>query len=438
MLSQLGVNPILKLFFGHMNRQTIRVIISLAIILLIGLVTTQIVWVQKAYQLQEEQIDYDITQALKRVAQQILIANNDSTELYDPVEQVSDDLFRVKIRESIQPYYLETLLANEFRNAEININFEYSLYDCFTDSVVFSNSILLSENLNKFESITPEMNWANDAHYFGVYFPNKLSKILAQMDFWIFSSILLLVISLFFAYTISIILKQKRLSEVKTDFINNMTHELKTPISTIALASKVLMGDEIGKSPERLKNYAEIIDKENNRLQMQVEKVLQIASLEKDKVDIKKEQLNIHKIIDDSIKIISLSVEEKGGKISSKLNAENFIFEGDEVHLANVFINILDNANKYSPVNPSIEIKTFNKSQNLIVEFKDQGIGIDPKRLNQIFEQFYRVPKGNIHDVKGFGLGLHYVKVILDYHKVKIEVESEIDKGTLIRLILPQ
>jgi len=199
-----------------------------------------------------------------------------------------------------------------------------------------------------------------------------------------------------------------------------------------------LMGDEIGKSPERLKNYAEIIDKENNRLQMQVEKVLQIASLEKDKVDIKKEQLNIHKIIDDSIKIISLSVEEKGGKISSKLNAENFIFEGDEVHLANVFINILDNANKYSPVNPSIEIKTFNKSQNLIVEFKDQGIGIDPKLLNQIFEKFYRVPKGNIHDVKGFGLGLHYVKVILDYHKVKIEVESEIDKGTLIRLILPQ
>jgi len=420
-----------------MNRQTIRVIISLAIILLIGLVTTQIMWVKKAYQLQEEQIDYDITQALKRVAQQILIANNDSTELYDPVEQVTPNLFRVKIRESIQPYYLETLLANEFRNAEININFEYSLYDCFTDSVVFSNSILLSDDINQFESVTPQMNWADDAHYFSVYFEDKLSKTLVQMDFWIFSSILLLVISLFFAYTITIILKQKRLSEVKTDFINNMTHELKTPISTIALSSKVLLNPDISKTPERLRNYAEIIEKENNRLQMQVEKVLQIASLETDKVDFKIDPLNIHKIIEESIKIMSLSVEEKGGKIHSNLKAENFIFRGDEVHIANVFVNILDNANKYSPEEPKIEVNSFNKENNLIVEIKDNGIGIDSKSISQIFEKFYRVPKGNVHDVKGFGIGLHYVKVILDHHLVKIEVESKPEKGTLIRLILP-
>lgn len=420
-----------------MNRQTIRIIISLAILLLVGLVTTQIVWVQKAYRLQKEQLDYEITHSLKRVAQQILIANNDSTELYDPVEQVSEGLFRVKIRESIQPYYLETLLANEFRSQELDLDFEYYLYDCFTDSVVFTNTIALTQNPQEFESVAPEMNWESDAHYFGVYFPDRLSKVLGQMDFWIFSTILLLVISLFFGYTISVILKQKRLSEVKNDFINNMTHELKTPISTIALSSKVLLSKDIHEKPERLRNYAEIIDKENARLQLHVEKVLQIASLEKDKVDISQHTVNIHQLINDAINVISLGVDERNGNLSANLNAKNILVKGDEVHLANVFTNILDNACKYSVDAPKIEVSTKNKDSNIIVEVKDQGIGIDKKSQSQIFEKFYRVPKGNVHDVKGFGLGLHYVKVIMDYHHGKVEVESEIGKGTLIRLILP-
>lgn len=418
-----------------MKRLTIRIIISLAILLLIGLVTSQIVWVNKAYQLQEEQINYDITQALKRVAQQILISNNDSTELYDPVQQLNNNFFRVKIRESIQPYYLETLLANEFKNTELNLDFEYTLYDCFTDSVVFSNTILLSENPKEFTSVTPQMNWNNDAHYFGVYFPNKLSIVLGQLNFWIYSSILLLLISLFFAYTIGVILKQKRLSEVKTDFINNMTHELKTPISTISLASKVLLKPDIIQNPERLKNYAQIIDLENNRLQLQVEKVLQIATLEKDTMALNNTQVNMHEVIENTIKIMCLSVEEKGGKISTQFGAKNYFILGDEVHLANVFTNILDNANKYSPNQPQINVSTYNKEDKLWVEISDNGIGIDKKSQQQVFEKFYRVPKGNVHDVKGFGIGLHYVKIIMDYHKAQIKINSKPNQGTTLTLI---
>lgn len=420
-----------------MNRQTIRVIISLAVVLLIGLITTQIFWVQKAYQLQEEQMDYDITQSLKRVAQQVLLANNDSTQLYDPIEQVSPELFRVRIRESIQPYYLQTLLENEFRNAEINLDFEYALYDCFTDSVVFRKSVLDGTSYQKTESKAAEVNWTDDAHYFSVYFPNKTSVVMAQLDFWIFSSILLFVIVLFFGYTISVILKQRRLSEIKTDFINNMTHELKTPISTISLSSKVLLKKDIEKTPERLRNYAAIIEKENNRLQLQVEKVLQIAAIEKDRFSINKKDLNIHELLKDAIEVISFTVTEKGGTLTTQLQAENPIIKGDEVHIANIFANLLDNAIKYTPQNPQIQVVTKSDGQTLYISFIDNGIGIEKKAQKHIFEKFYRVPKGDVHDVKGFGIGLHYVKLMVGYHKGDIYVESEPGKGTKITITLP-
>ena len=420
-----------------MNRSTIRFVIGLSVMLLIGLVSTQIYWVRNAYQLQESQINYDITQALKRVAQQILLANSDSTQLYDPIEQVTPNLFKVRIRETIQPYYLETLLANEFKKEEINLLFEYHLYDCFNDSVVFKKLVQLDQQNNKFESKTPEMNWDNDAHYFSVFFPNKKSKLLEQFDFWIISSVILLFIVLFFGYTIWIILKQRRLSEVKTDFINNMTHELKTPISTISLSAKVLLKPDIINNPERLKNYASIINLENERLHQQVEKVLQIATLEKEKVDLVKEQINVHELIDQAVNTIQLIIKEKGGGVTSDLAAKNATINADRVHISNVLSNLLDNANKYTPVKPLITISTKNEKKGILISIEDNGIGIPKKALKIIFDKFYRVPKGDVHDVKGFGIGLHYVKVMIDYHKGKIEIKSELNQGTTINIYLP-
>jgi two-component system phosphate regulon sensor histidine kinase PhoR len=412
------------------KRNSIRIIVLLASVLFAGLVLTQVFWVRKAYTLQERQLDYDITKSLKNVAQQILIHNQDSAQLYDPVEQVSDKVFRVRIQESLEPVYLESLLSLEFRKEEINLEFEYSIYDCFNDSVLFSRNVGFTQEV--VPGVAPEFDWQNDAHYFGVYFPNKDDQVLAGLNFWFFSSTLLLLVLLFFSWTIWLILRQKRLSEIKNDFINNMTHELKTPISTISLSSKMLLKEDL--DAEKRKNFAQIIDKENDRLSLQVEKVLQIATLEKEKLELNVKAVDMHVLIQECLTVFSLSMEEKGGEFQLDLQAKNSLMIGDEVHLTNILHNLVDNAIKYSPEAPRVEIKSWNEGKHLLVQVRDEGIGMDPLVGKKIFEKFYREPQGNIHDVKGFGLGLFYVKNMVKAHSGNVSLKSEVGSGSSFTL----
>lgn len=419
-----------------MKRDTIRIIVLLAVILLIGLVSTQIFWVRKAYELQVRQVDYDITMSLKSVARQILIHNNDSSQLFDPVEQVSDNVFRVRIQEAIDPDYLQSLLSYEFQNEEINLDYEYSIYDCFNDSVVFSRSVgIVADSL---QSPNASFDWQRDAHYFGVYFPDKNEVAAQGISFWIFSSIMLFVVIVFFAYILWIVLRQKRLSEIKTDFINNMTHELKTPISTIALSTKILLKPGIEKDSERLRNYAAIIDQENDRLQQQVDKVLRIASLEKDKIALNKRKLNLHNIIHESTKVFALNIDEKMGHFDLQLEAKNPVILADDVHITNLLHNLIDNAIKYTKEAPLVQIRTSDDENFVHLDIEDNGIGMEKQVLKHIFEKFYRVPTGNLHDVKGFGIGLYYVKKMVKAHKGKLRVYSEPGKGSLFQLSFPK
>ena len=261
--------------------------------------------------------------------------------------------------------------------------------------------------------------------------------VFERLNFWIFSSFLLLVVVIFFALTINIILKQKRLSEIKNDFINNMTHELKTPISTIALASQVLQQADIITKPDRLKNYANIIQKENQRLQIQVEKVLQIASLEKDKLDLKKTNVNIHSLLQEVAKTFEMPLGELQGKLEFNFKASSAEVLADEFHLSNVFMNLIDNGIKYCQRQPHIVLSTEMVQKSIRITVKDNGIGIPTEELKNIFEKFYRVPTGNVHNVKGFGLGLHYVKQIIEQFGGKISVESEKEKGSSFIITLP-
>lgn len=433
-----------------MKRKTIRNIIILAAMLLLSLVVTQILWVGKAYDLQEKQFNYDVKDALKNVAQQILRHKKDSSVFIDPVKQISSNQFNVAINDTLHPYYLESLLNKEFSKHQINISYEYAIYDCFTNSVVFSKLVTSGDSNETGEPNLSEMKWEKDGHYFSVYFPSKSQHVLSRMGFWIFSSAILFIVMLFFIYTISIILKQKRLSEIKNDFINNMTHELKTPISTISLSSEVLLRADIIENPERLKNYAEIIYNENNRLKKQVERVLQMASLEKEEIQLNKKSLDLHEVIVDSVNTFKLSVEEKGGFIKMELNATDQIIFADEVHITNIIHNLLDNANKYSPGKPEITITTsdryppndlkrgFIDQKGIMASVEDKGIGILKEDQNFIFDKFYRVPTGNLHDVKGFGLGLNYVKTMVTAHGGKVSVQSELGKGSRFYVFLPR
>jgi two-component system phosphate regulon sensor histidine kinase PhoR len=249
--------------------------------------------------------------------------------------------------------------------------------------------------------------------------------------------ILTLIIIGIFVFTLQIILRQKKLSQIKNDFINNMTHELKTPISTISLASQMLKDNSLIHSPSTIDHISGVILDESKRLSGQVEKVLQMAVFNEGKIKLKFTEIDLNQIVSSAAANFEIRVTTSEGTLETSLLADNPMINGDEIHITNVIYNLLDNAEKYSKENPRIEISTENKSDWVIVQIKDYGIGISKENLSQIFERFYRIPTGNVHNVKGFGLGLSYVKRIVEEHHGKIKVESTVGKGTKFRIYFP-
>jgi two-component system phosphate regulon sensor histidine kinase PhoR len=216
-----------------------------------------------------------------------------------------------------------------------------------------------------------------------------------------------------------------------------MTHEFKTPIATIAVSTEVLKDPAILQQPERLKNYAGIIEKENIRLKHQVERVLQMARLDKEDIGLRKEVVDVHQLIQESIRTHTMALQEKNGGVRCELNASVTDINADKLHLTNVFNNLLDNAIKYCREIPEITVRTLNHNKGFLVEVLDNGIGISPENQRRVFQKFYRVPTGNVHDVKGFGLGLSYAKTIVEAHGGQISLQSELGKGCAFRIYFP-
>ncbi|MEO6901667.1 MAG: HAMP domain-containing sensor histidine kinase [Bacteroidia bacterium] len=269
-------------------------------------------------------------------------------------------------------------------------------------------------------------------------FPNQNRYLLGSMWFLLIISIILMLTLIFsFYYTLSTIFKQKKLSEIKNDFISNMTHEFKTPISTISLACEVLNDKTVDKSPERLIKYVKMIGDENKRLSLLVENILQTAILDKGKFNLKIQSINIHNLIEHTITNIKLQVENKEGEINTELNATSFIINADRVHLTNILFNLIDNALKYTQGKPNILVRTKNDNEGIFISVKDNGIGISKENQKRIFDTMYRVPTGNIHNVKGFGLGLSYVKAVVEKHNGSINVISELGQGSTFTMYLP-
>lgn len=251
------------------------------------------------------------------------------------------------------------------------------------------------------------------------------------------SALFTLVIILGFSYTVHALFRQKKLTDIKTDFINNMTHEFKTPIATISLAVDSINNPRIISDQQRIAQYTGIIREENKRMNAQVEKVLQMALLDRNEVKLNRDLIDMHQVIHTAVEGMNIQVENKGGRISSELGAIKTQVSGDEVHLINVVQNLLDNANKYTPDQPLIRVETWNDKRGIYISIADNGIGMDRETQRRIFEKFYRLPKGNVHDVKGFGLGLSYVKAILDAHEGSITVKSQLKEGSRFIIYLP-
>ena len=273
--------------------------------------------------------------------------------------------------------------------------------------------------------------------------PDKEQFILEEMGIPFITSVLLLLVVLvmFWRTTVSL-MKEKELLEHTTDFLNNMTHEFKTPLTNIALAGKMMIKDSTIKQPDKLKHYSSIILEENEKLRLQVEQVLSMTALERGEIPLQKTELDVHVLIKDALKCISVQIENRKGDLKLELNAKTVVVMGDKTHLTNALCNLIDNAIKYSNDKPELTIQTLNYQNTISISVSDKGIGINQKYQEKIFDKFFRIPKGNVHDVKGFGLGLAYVKKIIDLHDGTIEINSNSENnhgenGTTFTITLP-
>lgn len=443
-----------------MQNKTVNAVAILGIFSILSILIVQFVWIHNTRQLQQEYIDIqqredslnlrEFAQQARAALRNVLISinqNEDPSLVYGAIKQVNYQHYTVEVTDEIQPFYLETLLKKEFYLQDIQQDFLYGIYDCFSDSIslsglyIFDSDSIYAKKPQPLKDITPQsLNLTKDGHYFTVYFPNlRLDQIESASSFspWIYLVIVIVFVFVFFAFSMGIIIRQKRLSEVKNDFINNMTHELKTPISTISLSSELLLRLDDNAEPDRMRKYASIIYKENKRLEQQVERVLNIAKLDKDKVSLNKELVDLDELFNEVKENFEFNHGSGKGQLNIHKEKLGMQILADPVHLTNVLFNLIDNAVKYCKVTPQINITLSSDKTGLRFDISDNGIGIKKEDLKLIFDKFHRVSTGNIHDVKGFGLGLYYVKLIIEAHNGKIDAKSSPDKGTTFSFWLP-
>jgi len=345
-------------------------------------------------------------------------------------------------RKTTDIFLLDSLLRIEFTQRNMNTDWEFAVYNPFVKELSLKDKSNHQEELLNpalgfhFELFPDDMNAHPD--FLLLYFPHEKQYLLGQV--WplvIISIILIIIIILSFTYTLIMYFRQGKLSELKTDFINNMTHEFKTPVSTISLACEALNDKDIQKSDELYQTYINIINEENKRLGLMAERILQSAALEKGDLVLHREMIDLHEVLTEVVRNIGIQIEIKDGQIIKDFHAANYMIEGDRMHLVNVVQNLLDNANKYTPVRPQIVVSTRDAVDGMVFSIQDNGIGISKADQKKIFDKLYRVPEGNIHNFKGFGLGLSYVKTVVESHGGNVKLESELKKGTKFEVFLP-
>ena len=409
----------------------------MTIIAVIGIFTTQFFWYRNDIKIKEKQFNHRVCIAQKKVTSDLgqyyrKIEQNDSSENgnsnFDFL--VIDKLIQIK---------LDSLLKKELVNYNITTPFVYGIIEKKTGQFLYKSTNNLDEELINTPYKTGLSFAINGkASELSVFFPDKHEFLMSEMIIWIILlTIFLLVILLLFTITLVLLYRQKRYSEMKTDFLNNMTHEFKTPIATISLASEMLIKPSVQQSPEKTERYTKIIFDENARLKNQVDQVLQISILNKREVKLKKRDLNAHDLIENCTRNASIHAKQRGGTILSNLQANKFNIYADRIHFSNIISNLLDNAIKYCLDAPRIIVSTKNVEDYIRIAVEDNGFGISQENQKHVFRRFFRVPTGNVHNVKGFGLGLYYVKSMVETHDGHVEIKSELNKGTRVEIFFP-
>ena len=382
-----------------------------------------------------------------------LLTSLDSVEIFQPdiskrAQQKGNRLKRIANKaisefetwddRRIDEVQLRQVLEEELLNRNIPIPFEYAIFEDST----FINDNPVTDSLRLRETEYRVKLYPNDIFQknmqLALFFPGRERHVYRSLNWLLLASFLFsLIILLTFGLSVFYILRQKKISEMKSDFINNMTHEFKTPIATISVATDSITNEKVVNDPERIRYFAGMIKKENLRMNRQVEDILTIARLDQKDFEFKWEAIDVHELIDDAIQGIKIQIEKRNGKIETSFAALNSVITTDKIHCTNIIYNLLDNANKYSAHSPQIIITTTNKNNGVLISVKDKGIGMTKAVQSKIFERFYRQTTGNIHNVKGFGLGLNYVKAVLEANHGTITVQSEPGKGSRFDVFLP-
>lgn len=473
-----------------MNKWSTTLIITLVTLATIGLMVIQVYWIRDAVKVKQAVFLRDLDQAMTsaiyeldklrledrlKKQRQIYKQNHGIYELYDSlnnllsagitnINTISEINYILNKTNTIvnranwqlnintaesepgsflvsNKHLIDSIITNQLRNHNVKTVHEFGIFSPATNSMLVQRTGKYPEELLKeayVYDLAPISSLFAPTNKLLLYFPYEQSFIARQIWKLLAVSIFLFLVIIFsFSLSIHIINRQKKLSVMKNDFINNMTHEFKTPISTIALACEALKDEDLKNIADVYNNYIGVINEENGRLKSMAEQILQTAVIDKGQLKLKRTPVDVNELIINAVGSKKMAVEKKGGIIELQLKASKTQAKADKVHMTNVFINLLDNAIKYNLSKPHIIINTINKNHDLLIRVQDNGIGISKSNQRKIFEKLYRVPTGNVHNFKGFGLGLSYVKAIVDMHKGDVQVDSDINKGSTFTIKMP-
>jgi two-component system phosphate regulon sensor histidine kinase PhoR len=419
-----------------MRPSTVKIIIVISSVALFGLVITQVLWIREDIQLAKKQFDHRADNALMDVMDEL------KDKVIPQQNPVSDSSFQMKPQGVLE--ILDTVLLSQLMRKYVDYHlldddYYFGIVKSKNDSAIFT-SVGFPRESNGIKPYKACLSGIYKGAYYhlALYFPAKNKTVLLSQIAWIGLTLLFLVIIISgVALIIITYIRQKKLSEMKNDFINNVTHEFKTPVSTIALATEVLMNSASKSNPERVLNYARIIHDENERMRKQVERVLQVARQEHHEIKLNIEDFDVHQLINAVVPNICMENDDREVSVKYKLEASDHYIQADMMFVTITITNITENALKYTNGSPKLNVMTRNIEDGVLISFEDNGIGISRDAIKHIFNKFYRVPTGNVHNVKGFGLGLYYAKVMTEAHGGYIKVNSELNKGSRFDVYLP-
>lgn len=417
---------------------TLNIIVFIGLLAIVGVLTMQLLMLNQAYTFEKKELGEKIHFALQDVVNKIYRDNNNELPNASPIKKVSEDYYVVNVDDVFEAEVLEYYLEGEFEKVKLDMDYEYAIYDCASDEMMYGKYISASGK-SKNDKLKCENCFTKReglVYYFAVRFPQlRYSYINSLQQYWIYTGVLFLVLVIY-VYSVFLLLKQKKYTELQKDFINNMTHEFKTPLSSILIASNYAVKQEAIEANPKLNKYLKIIIEQSNKLNQHIERILSVAKTESSLVVLEKKDFDVVETLDLVKENIMLKFEN--ARVILHSAKPEYIIKADEFHFYNIAYNIAENAVKYGKDNPEIVIDIAEQGKGLALRFTDNGPGIHPDHIDYVFDRFYRIPRPDTQEIEGFGIGLFYVKKICELHGWKISIHNNEGNGVTITIYIPK